>query len=162
MNSLEEYIKSHSAEFDAELPSADAEAKFLGRFEEGGTRLRPRSALTRGRGRVLRLALPAAAAAAAALLLALPPRPGARDWLRAAGDTPEDVYLCYMSQVTKAWEKAGTDEDRSRQLQSITEESIPLADQLPDELSDEEKAAILHDYYNTLLDGVYTLLERTE
>ena len=62
------------------------------------------------------------------------------------------------AQVTEAWEKAGPDEMLSAQLSGLTEESIPLLDLLPDELGDAEKSAILREHYNTLLDGIHSLL----
>ena len=46
----------------------------------------------------------------------------------------------------------------SAQLSGLTEEAIPLLDLLPDELGDTEKSAILREHYNTLLDGVHSLL----
>ena len=151
MSKFEEYVRSNAVAFDTELPPAGAEERFLGRWEAGHSRVR-----------ILRTVLPAAAAAALAVLLLLPPAGSSRDWLRRAGDTPESVYSGYMAQVTKAWEKAGTDESRSEQLRNLTEEAIPLADQLPDELSDSEKAVILKEHYNTILDGVHQILAMNE
>lgn len=148
MKGLEEYIRANAGAFDTELPPEGARDRFISRWEAGNRKVR-----------ILRTVLPAAAAAALALLLILP-RPGrSRDWLRSAGNTPEDIYACYIVQVTEAWKKAGPDEMRSEQLRSLTEETIPLADQLPEELSDTEKAAILRDHYNTLLDGVHLLMK---
>lgn len=151
MSKFEEYVRSNAGAFDTELPPIGAEDRFLGRWEAG-----------RSRVRIFRTVLPAAAAAALAVLLLLPPAGRSRDWLRRAGDNPESVYSSYMAQVTKAWEKAGMDEDRSEQLRNLTEEAIPLADQLPDELSDSEKAVILKEHYNTILDGVHQILTMNE
>ena len=39
-------------------------------------------------------------------------------------------------------------------VKSITEEAIPLADQLPDELSPEKRAEILREYYKAKTDGL--------
>jgi hypothetical protein len=151
MSNLEEYIRGHAAEFDTEVPSAKAEKRFLDRW--GHRRLM-----------TLRFALPAFAAAAALAVLVILPKPdnGNNDWLRDAEDTPEGIYLSYIAQVSKAWEEAGPDEFRSDQLRSLTDEPVPLADQLPDELSDSEKTLILREHYNTLLDGVYNLLQKTK
>ena len=151
MKSLEEYISGNAAAFDAGLPPEGAEERFLGRWEAG-----------RRRVRIFLTALPAAAAAALAVLLLLPPAGRSRDWLRAAGDTPEGIYAGYMAQVTMAWEKAGIDEGRSEQLRNLTEETIPLVDLLPDELSDAEKTVILKEHYNTILDGVHQILTMAE
>lgn len=151
MSKLEDYIRSNAGAFDAELPPEGAEERFLARWEAG-----------RSRVRIFRTVLPAAAAAALAVLLLLPPAGRGRDWLRSAGNTPESVYAGYIAQVSKAWEKAGPDEDKSEILRNLTEETVPLADQLPDELSDAEKADILKEHYNTILDGVHQILAMTE
>lgn len=151
MNKLEEYIRSHSAEFDTAVPSEGAEDRFLEKWEAGERR-------TRGTVRVLRAVLPVAAAAALALLLLLPKADRSRDWLRGAEDTPEGIYLCYMTQVSEAWKEVGPDRILSEQLRSLTEETVPLADLLPAELDDESQTAILRRHYNTLLDGVHALI----
>ena len=148
MNRLEDYIRSNAAAFDTELPPEGAEDRFLGRW----------AAADRRKVRMLRTLLPAAAAAALATLLLLPPADRSRDWLRSADNTPEGIYSAYMAQVTKAWEKAGSDEGLSIQLESLTDETVPLFDQLPEELGDDEKTAILREHYNSLLDGVHLLL----
>ena len=150
MKGLEEYIRGNAGAFDTELPPDGAEERFLERWETGSRKVR-----------ILRAVLPAAAAAALAFLLLLPPAGRGRDWLRGAGNSPEDIYASYMAQVTEAWKKAGPDEICSEQLRSLTEETIPLADQLPDELSDAEKATILREHYNTLLDGIHLLMKQT-
>lgn len=151
MSKLEEFMRSNAGAFDTELPPEGAEDRFLGRWEAG-----------RSRVRILRTVLPAAAAAALAVLLLLPPADRSRDWLRDADDTPEGIYAGYMAQVTKAWQVAGADELRSEQLRSLTEEVIPLNDQLPDEISDAEKVLILKEHYNTILNGVHDILTMTE
>jgi len=150
MNRLEEYIRDNASAFDTGLPSEGAEERFLGRWEAAGRR----------KVRILRTFVPAAAAAALAVLLLLPPADRSRDWLRAADNTPEGIYTEYMAQVTKAWKEAGSDDLLSMQLLSLTDETVPLVDQLPDELGDDEKTAILREHYNTLLDGVHLLLTK--
>ena len=42
-------------------------------------------------------------------------------------------------------------------VRSLSEEAVPMLDQLPDELSDSEKATILRSYYGSLLDGLMDL-----
>ena len=147
MNRLEDYIRDNAPAFDTELPPKGAEGRFLRKWEAG-----------RRKVRIFRTVLPAAAAAALAAVLLLPKADRSTDWLRGAGDSPEGIYLNYMAQVTEAWEKAGPDEMLSAQLSGLTEEAIPLLDLLPDELGNAEKSAILREHYNTLLDGVHSLL----
>jgi hypothetical protein len=148
---LEEYIRDNASAFDTECPPEGAEERFLGRWEA-----------RRPKVRILRTVLPAAAAAALAVVLLLPKADRGTDWLRAAGDSPESIYLSYMAQVSQAWEKAGPDEMLSAQLSGLTEEAIPLMDQLPAELDEASRAAILKEHYNTLLDGVHVLMEKTK
>ena len=147
MKKLDDLIRDNASAFDTEFPPEGAEERFLRKWEAGRLRVR-----------IFRTVLPAVAAAALAAVLLLPPADRSTDWLRGAGDSPEGIYLAYMEQVSAAWEKAGPDELWSAQLSSVTEEAIPLIDLLPDELGDTEKSAILREHYNTLLDGVHSLL----
>ena len=153
MKKLEDFIRDNATAFDTEFPPEGAEDRFLRKWEAG-----------RPRVRILRTVLPAVAAAAAVLaaVLLLPPADRGTDWLRGAGDSPEEIYLCYMARVTEAWDEAGPDEVLSAQLSGLTEEAIPLLDLLPDELGDAEKSAILREHYNTLLDGVHNLLTKAK
>ena len=42
---------------------------------------------------------------------------------------------------------------------SIVEEAVPLIDQLPEEMDPSERAAVLKEYYGTLLDGLQSVRE---
>lgn len=147
MNRLEQYIRENAAAFDTDSPSREAEERFLEKWEAG-----------RRRVRFFRTVLPAVAAAALAVLLLLPPAGRSRDWLRGAENTPEGIYRCYMAEVVKAWDQAGGDESLSSQLRSLTEETIPMIDQLPEELDPESRTVILREHYNTLLNGMHQLM----
>jgi len=148
---LEEYISTNASAFDTECPPEGAEERFLRKLDA----VRPRV-------RILRAVLPAAAAAVLAVLLLLPPAGHDRDWLRDAGDTPEGIYLSYMGYVSEAWDEAGADEVLAAQLRSLTEEAIPLIDQLPAELDEASRADIVREHYNTLLNGVHVLMDTTK
>ena len=121
-----------------ELPDGHA-----ARFEEKyGMRL-----AARGKRRLF-LRLAAAAAALAAVLWA---GSGLRQ-------TPESVYTAYLDKVGKMYitiaDAAGSDsalwEDTLRQM---TDETFPMYDQLPDELSQRQKTRILKEYYGDILEG---------
>jgi len=149
MSNLEEYIRENAAAFDTEALPEGAEERFLDRLEAEPAAGSP----------VLRrflFAFAGAAAAALALVFSLGNREP--DWFRGVENTPEAVYASYLDRVADAWTVAGPDEEASTQLSGLTEEAIPLADQLPDELSSEQKAAILKAYYGELLDGVGEIL----
>ncbi len=142
MCQLEKFIRNHAEAFDTVgVPDGD-ERRFLDRWD--------------ARSRTRRIVLPfAAVALAASLALFLLIRgTGTRDWLKGAEKTPEGIYSGYLAAVSSAWEILGSDEQAAEILSGLTEETVPLGDQLPEELSEEERTEILHDYYNTLLDGV--------
>jgi len=102
----------------------------------------------------------AAAAAAAALLcvLLLPGRKAGIRWAH----TPEQVYEAYLTEVGRLYElMAGNSEDADADWESIlrdlTDETVPLYEQLPDELSRRERTAILKRHYGSILHGACQL-----
>lgn len=107
-----------------------------------------------------------AAAAAVALLVLLRPV-GGRDYFRGVADSPDAVYLSYLDQVAASYESlarmpGSETSDWEVAMRSVTEETIPMMEQLPDELSDAEKAALLKAYYGALLDGVERIRKSIE
>ena len=71
--------------------------------------------------------------------------------------TPEAVYSAYMEQIGDFYRLlASNSEDDTVDwegvLDELTEETIPLYNQLPEELSNREKTAILKRYYGGILD----------
>lgn len=139
MNKLEEYIRENASRLDTALPPEGTEEQFLARWEvEKGKKKR-----------LFYLVLPAAAA-----LLVLALLPWKSNTFRGVENTPDAVYAHYLALVADAWEEAGADEEAAAMLACLTEEAVPLRDQLPDELSQEEQAAILRSYYGDLLAGV--------
>ena len=137
MSNLEEYIRENTSQLDTALPPEGTQEQFLLRWETG-----------RKRQRLFYYAV--SAAAALALLLALQP------WnsFRGTGSHPDAVYQRYMALAAEAWEDVAADEQASAALLSLTEEAVPLLEQLPEELSPREQAAILRAYYGDLLAGV--------
>ena len=109
--------------------------------------------LNRRRTRTLVLRWTAAAAGLAALL-----------WIGIqAGSpigrahSPEAVYAAYLQQVGGLYEllAARSTEDVAdweSVLDELTEETVPLYEQLPDELSRREKTALLKRHYGSILD----------
>lgn len=152
MNNWETYIRQHAAELDTAPLPEEAEERFLDRWEAGHARQKSAHGIRR-------IVLWSAAAAAAVALLVLLRPAAPKDWFRGIDNTPEAVYSSYLAQVEHAWELAGPYEDLSDQLSGLTEETVPMLEQLPEELPAAEQAQILRDYYGALLDGVESILK---
>ena len=146
MNKLEEYIRANASRLDTALPPKGAEEQFLKRWE---------MAQKSRKRRIFYIAF--CSAAAVALVLAL--LPWKADSFRGVENDPEAVYARYLAVVADAWEKVGADEEAADMLGSLTDESVPLGDQLPEELSSQERASILRAHYGDMLEGVDKIMK---
>ena len=85
------------------------------------------------------------------------PTTSQKDWF---ADIPEDqasICQAYYDQMAVMYSDIlMTDVDGSKeaQLMTIAEETIPMIDQLPEEMGEEERALILKEYYSDLLEGI--------
>ena len=125
-----------------ELPQGHAE-----RFE---AKLDARLARIRRRRRVVRWT---AAAAGLAAVLWLGTRMNTSLWMVR---TPEAVYSAYLNQVGELYRLMAVNTrdgslDLETILQELTDEAVPLYDQLPEELSDREKTTVLKQHYGSIL-----------
>ena len=105
--------------------------------------------------RTRRIFMRCTAVAACVALVLLLGRGGSRHFFGI--NKPEDVYSAYLEQVGELYELLASNSDDETVdwqavLQELTDETVPLYDQLPEELSDREKTQILKDYYGGLLD----------
>lgn len=173
MSNLEEYIKQNLEAFDdQELPEGH-----LDRFEAKLEGLGERPALRQSSGTAQEISLGTtqqsgsrpikvwwwtaiagvAAAVAAVALFINQPTTSQKDWF---ADIPEDqasICQAYYDQMAVMYSDIlMTDVDGSKeaQLMTIAEETIPMIDQLPEELGEEERALILKEYYSDLLEGI--------
>ena len=165
MSNLEEYIKQNLEAFDdQELPEGHLE-----RFEAKLAGLEERLALRQSSGtaqqpgqRPVKIwwwtAIAGVAAAVAAVAIFInQPTTSQKDWF---ADIPEDqasICQAYYDQMAVMYSDIlMTDVDGSKeaQLMTIAEETIPMIDQLPEELGEEERALILKEYYSDLLEGI--------
>lgn len=173
MSNLEEYIKQNLEAFDdQELPEGHFE-----RFEAKLAVLEERPALRQSSGTALRqssgtaqqpgqrpvkiwwwTAIAGVAAAVAAVAIFInQPTTSQKDWF---ADIPEDqasICQAYYDQMAVMYSDIlMTDVDGSKeaQLMTIAEETIPMIDQLPEEMGEEERALILKEYYSDLLEGI--------
>lgn len=98
----------------------------------------------------------AAAAAVAAVIFINRPTSEV-DWFAGVADDPVAVYMAYSEKITAMYGEifAKDLEDRwGTTVGCIAEETVPMIDQLPDELDDAAKAIILKEYYGELLNGL--------
>ena len=137
MMDLEKYIRENREAFDTETPPEGSEERFLERME-------------RKRGAVLRLRILTMTAAAAVLAIVTLTLKDGR--FLGTGNEPEAVYARYLAEMEDIWETVGPYEDASQLLAMVTDEAIPMASQLPEELPARKRADILREYYGTLLD----------
>ena len=153
MTDLEKYIKENNRKMDAAEPASGHESRFLDKLEEAGLTEKKTVVIS---WRRIAVAVACAAAIVAGVIIF---KPSAEltvkhtDWFANAEKTPEGVYEAYYNQFQKDCQEISAF-DTDDVLEDITNESIPLLDQLPDELSDAEKVAILEDHYGALLDAV--------
>lgn len=104
----------------------------------------------------------AAVAAAIAAVVIFINRPATRheDWFAGVGEDQREICQTYYGKMAEFYEailRDDIDDARLGALESIAGESVPMVDQLPEELDPETRAAILKEYYGALLDGMERL-----
>ncbi len=162
MTDIKEYIQRNASAFDsAELPEGHEgrfEAKLdalLSGAESSGREERKRRKTRLGIFSVLTTAAAAAAAVAAVIFINRPEREV--DWFAGVADDPVQVYLTYSEKVSALYEEILSRDLDGRwetTVGSIAGENVAMIDQLPDELDDAAKAAIMKEYYGELLRGL--------
>lgn len=98
----------------------------------------------------------AAAAAIAAVIFIGRPSEDA-DWFGGVADDPAAVYLAYSEKAASMYREILTkdiDGKWEATVGSVTRETVPMIDLLPEEMDDTAKAAILKEYYGTILNGL--------
>lgn len=143
MTELEKYIRENAAGFDVMEPAEGHEERFMEKLE--AVSVKPSWNIRR-----IVFGTIAAAATLAGVFIA------GRNLL---ANDPEDIYLAYMSKVSRLYESCPMEDSASwdEALAQLTEESVPLFEQLPEEMSRREKARVLKQYYASLLDGAKQL-----
>jgi len=81
-------------------------------------------------------------------------------------EDPQDIYNAYMDVVRESYEYLSSltayapdngVSEHFNTLESITSEYTPLMEVLPDEMSEQEKAEVLKEYYNRRVESVIEL-----
>lgn len=161
MDNLEEYIKRNAEDFNsAELPAGHLD-RFIKRMDTVTVGEQHRTTKIR---RIVWAAIAVAAALAAVIFIN---RQGIKDdfmitgqntdWFANVGNSEVEICQAYYEKVGELYEvilSHHPDGSLDDSISSIAEETIPLLDQLPDEMDPEARAAVLKEYYGDLLDGL--------
>lgn len=154
MENLEKYIQDNLEQFDCgEMPQGHQE-RFMAKLgalqaqEEKREAARPRRLFTR---RSLFTASAAAAAIIIALFATLQPHESGDDYIIGIQELAQEMYM----KEAEILQMLPEDEHMMiNSVKSITQEAIPLTEQLPDELSPEKRAEILREYYKAKTAGL--------
>ncbi|MBR1950355.1 MAG: hypothetical protein IKA14_05840 [Bacteroidales bacterium] len=146
MENLEKYIQDNLEQFNCgEMPLGHQE-RFMAKLQAA------QAAPERKAPRLFsRRSIFAATAAAAAIVIAFfittgSPASDSDDYTIAIHEVAEEMYI----EETEIMMMLGEDDQHIvNSVKSITEEAIPLSEQLPAELSQEKRAQILREYYKT-------------
>lgn len=144
MENLEKYIQDNLEQFNCgEMPLGHQE-RFMAKLQAA------QAAPERKAPRLFsRRSLFAATAAAAAIVIAFfistgSPASDSDDYTIAIHEVAEEMYI----EEAEIMMMLGEDDQHIvNSVKSITEEAIPLSEQLPEELSQEKRAQILREYY---------------
>ena len=144
MENLEKYIQNNLGQFNTgEMPVGHQE-RFMAKLKTA------HGAPERKAPRLFsRRSLFAAAGAAAAIIIAFFLTPGSTTSTEEeySIEIQEMAQEMYMEEADILKMLGGKDQNIINSIKSITEEAIPLSEQLPAELSQEKRAEILREYY---------------
>ena len=164
MTELEKYILENAGEFNDKAPAEGHEGRFMAKLmadspvkpaNDGGMPANDggkpaNDGVGKSSGRVWRIIGTIAAAAVMAGVFV-----AGSSFGHFTGRNPEAIYLAYMTEVSKLYKDCPMEDSAAwdEALVQLTEESVPLFEQLPEEMSRREKARILKQYYGDLLNG---------
>lgn len=153
MENLEKYIQDNLEQFNrGEMPQGHQE-RFLAKFGELQAQEEKRAA-ARPRRLFTRRSLFTASAAAAAIIIALfvtLQQESEEKYIIGIQELAQEMYM----EEAEILQMLPEDEHMMiNSVKSITQEAIPLTEQLPDELSPEKRAEILREYYKAKTAGL--------
>ena len=88
-----------------------------------------------------------------------------KDWFAGVGNDQFEICTTYYDKVAELYEdllRTSPDSDLQNTLELISEENIPMIEQLPEEMEPEARAEVLKEYYGNLLDGLERIRERQQ
>ena len=159
MDNLKEYIRQNRESFDEqEIPEGHVD-RFEALLDSGSGQKRQERKQGERRGLIRRLAWTsvAVAAAMAGIIFINRPKVSTHDWFAGIGNDEFAICNAYYDKVAECYEvllRKYPDGDMQNTIETITKETIPMIDQLPDEMDPDAKAAVLKEYYGDLLEGL--------
>lgn len=158
MIDLEEYIRNNREAFDDQEPPKGHLERFEARLDAAGLSERTPKRQISGVRRAKRLAwIASVAAAVVAAVIFINRSTTEVDWFAGVADDPVSVYLSYSEKAGEMYREIfikDVEGNLGTAAGSVAEEAVPMIDQLPEELDDARKAAIMKEYYGKLLDGL--------
>jgi len=88
-----------------------------------------------------------------------------KDWFAGVGNDQFEICTTYYDKVAELYEdllRTSPDSDLQNTIELISEEKIPMIEQLPEEMEPEARAEVLKEYYGNLLDGLERIRERQQ
>lgn len=88
-----------------------------------------------------------------------------KDWFAGVGNDQFEICTTYYDKVAELYEdllRTSPDSDLQNTIELISEENIPMIEQLPEEMEPEARAEVLKEYYGNLLDGLERIRERQQ
>ena len=161
MKNIEDILRENPDVFDSmPLPEGHQERFEAKLSKESGAAASEQP--ERRKGKIIRLwgAGGAVAAAIAALCILHHPSSEQSDWFAGVGDDPVAVCTAYSEKAAELCEdicRRDGDGEMAAMTRSLSDEPVPMIDQLPEEMDPVEKAAVLKRYYACLLDALETL-----
>ncbi len=162
MKNIEDILRENPEVFDsAPLPKGHQERFEKKLSQSGGATASEQP--ERKKGKIIRLwsvGGAVAAAAIAALCVLIHPASEQSDWFAGVGDDPVAVCTAYSEKAAELCEdicRRDGDGEMAAMTRSLSDEPVPMIDQLPEEMDPAEKAAVLKRYYACLLNALETL-----
>ncbi|WRQ33395.1 hypothetical protein U5907_01815 [Bacteroidales bacterium MB20-C3-3] len=150
MDSLKKYIEHNRAEFERDLLPEGSKERFMNKISRGNNKT-----LLRKMPYWTKLAV----ASSIIIMIALPAVISERSSKLDSGEYYIEILAKQTMEIEKLSSNLGDYEKLNIEstLRQLNEESVPLADQLPNSISKRERREILKEYYTEKIDGAERL-----
>ncbi|MBR6416748.1 MAG: hypothetical protein IKS22_11720 [Bacteroidales bacterium] len=150
---FEKYLSDHREDLYEDLPEGALD-RFLERLPDEEKESSPSKGWIFAWKTTLAMVSAAAAIVLVAVIAFSVKGPSGKGYFAAAGNDPERVYQMYISRLQSITSSVGEGSDLRDEISTVTFEAIPLLEQLPSEMSLQDKASVMKTHYGAILDGV--------